>query len=328
MFEILVGPSEEPLYAHANALSKSIVLEKEVEGLWKEKSERKIYWPDWSVNAADKFLEWLYTADYTCPYPIEPKQDREVPGDGSAVVHSPSVDAPFDSSDGNMDRGYRSDGNDMGFGDTSVSRWETELTVPESVAIEVEPDVTERSTTLLALQDLNWVGYRPLDKRSQAEEYEKWTGRMQSAPAELDYEPTFMTHAEVYVMACRYLVDDLKSMAWQRLRSVLISIGRPQTGSPVVGNLVTLIHYVYRETGQLDVNLDEEPLRRLVVTYMASYFRQLKGSAVDDLVTSKADSDREFVVDFMDTILNEIESVESRFAPIAPWTNRRKKGKR
>lgn len=338
MFEIHVGSSAEPFFAHADVLSKSKVLRKEVEGLWKEKSEKKIYWPDWSVNAADKFLEWLYTADYTCPYPvtsISAKEDGEASGHKSPDARSSSNNAPMNSGDGDMHSGSRYDSNNMNLGDTSSSgSWGyppaaaiTDDTASEEPLNPSDVQVKGPSTLLLGLQDLNWLGCHALEKTSQAEEYEKWTGHVHWTPAELDYESTFMTHAEVYVMACLYMVDGLKNMAWQRLRSVLVSIGTPQLDSPVIGNLVTLIHYVYRKTGPQDVDNNEEPLRELIVTFMALNFRQLKGSAIDDLLRSRADVDGEFAADLVSKLMHRVESLEAQIPSPTP-TKWRKKGKK
>ncbi|KAI4098208.1 MAG: hypothetical protein L6R37_006607 [Teloschistes peruensis] len=74
-FEIAVRDSGEPLYAHVSVLSQSEVLKKSVEGLWKENGERKLDWQDRSVSAADKFLEWLYTSDYSCLYPAQAEEE-------------------------------------------------------------------------------------------------------------------------------------------------------------------------------------------------------------------------------------------------------------
>ncbi|KAL9579485.1 MAG: hypothetical protein Q9212_005085 [Teloschistes hypoglaucus] len=333
VFEIHVGSSAEPFFAHADILSKSKVLRKEVEGLWKEKLERKNYWPDWSVNAADKFLEWLYTADYTCPYPVEPivpHKDGEAYDHNSADLRSSSNDALVNSSGGNVRSGSRYESSNISLDNTGgrgIWGGAAAGTTSDDAAIEEMSEVKViGASKVLALRDLNWLGCHALDKTSQAEEYEKWTGRVQWTSAELDYGSTFMTHAEVYVMACRYMIDDLKNMAWQRLRSVLISIGTPQLGSAVVGDLVTLIHYVYQETAPRDVDDNEEPLRELVVTFMALNFKQLKGSAVDDLVRPRADVGGELVADLMNKLIHRIESLEAQIPPSTRSNKKAKKG--
>ncbi|KAI4107382.1 MAG: hypothetical protein L6R37_001613 [Teloschistes peruensis] len=324
VFEIFVGPSAELFFAHADILSKSKVLRTEVKGLWNEASGEKIVWNDWTVNGAEKFLEWLYTDDYTCPYPVAPiasKEDGEASGINFADVYSSTANVYSSTNDAPVNSDLRITGWG-GFCEGTAPKTADGAAVEEVSHVKVIG-----ASKLLALRDLNWLGCHALDKTSQAEEYEKWTGRMQWTPAELNYESTFMTHAEVYVMACHYMVDDLKNMAWQRLRSVLISVGTPQIGSPVVRNLVTLIHYVYQETASQDVNSNEEPLRELIVTFMALHFKQLKGSAIDDLVRSRADIDREFAADLMSTLMHRIESLEAQIPSPASMKSMKSRGK-
>lgn len=165
----------------------------------------------------------------------------------------------------------------------------------------------EQVKALPRLQDLHWIGCRSLEKLSQAEEYDRWTGHQLWTPSELDYEVTFMAHAELYVMACLYMLDDLKIMAWQRLRTVLISIGKPTPASPLMGNLATLAHYAYQETGgKGDGDEEEHPLRVLVSSFAGLYFTSLRGVRFDELMMSKEEADREFVVDLMGKVSQQM----------------------
>ncbi|KAL9580900.1 MAG: hypothetical protein Q9203_006113 [Teloschistes exilis] len=350
VFEILVGPSAEPFFAHADILSKCGVLRKEVEGLWNENSGKKIVWNDWTVNGADKFLEWLYTDDYTCPYPVAPTEDKptedpEASGRKPDIFRFLSNDASSGVDDRNMEAPVEAS-------DLPAVEWASEIMpveeeFPADLAMDqnslkkVECEATpnlEEYQKFPALQDLNWTGCRKLHKTSQAEEYENWTGRIVWKPAELDYESTFMTHAQVYIMACYYLVDGLKNMAWQRLRAVLISIGTPQRGSRVVGNLVKLIQYVYGKTGPCDADNNDEPLRELVSTFMALHLTQLRGPEVDDLWASTVESDREFVVDCMSKVVRRVQHLEARGiqardvvdtdSPFTPGKHKKHKGRR
>ncbi|KAL8727469.1 MAG: hypothetical protein Q9181_005700 [Wetmoreana brouardii] len=322
IFEILVGPSAESFFAHAGVLSRSKVLRKEVEGLWKEKEENKIYWRDWSVGAVEKFLEWLYNSDYTCPYPTKALEsgtgsvieDRDVasrheePPIADEILEAPALGIDVGSADDQVpiDEKPSDDFGELGASMPQVFSFSD---LPHSFpstgkgeAISVRP--------LTCLPDLGWSGCRTLKKLSQAEEYDKWTGHQLWSPAELDYEATFMAHAELYVMACHYMLDELKNMAWQRLRSVLVTIGTPSSEYPVIGNLMTLIHYVYQETGETDEGKD--PLRELVTTFAALHFTCIQGPEIDELIRSPVASDAEFIVDLMTKTAQQMSFLESR----------------
>ena len=68
---------------------------------------------------------------------------------------------------------------------------------------------------------------------------------------------------------------------------------------------MSLIRYTYEITG--DITEEEEPLRKLVMTFAALYISQFKGTDVDDLMRSPTESNRDFVVDLMAKIRTNME---------------------
>ncbi|KAL8929962.1 MAG: hypothetical protein Q9208_001106 [Pyrenodesmia sp. 3 TL-2023] len=306
-FEILAGPSAVSFNIHAGVLSKSKVLKNEVDGLWKESAERKIHWEQWTVSAVEKFIDWLYTGDYVCPYPIEARKAE-------------SVFATFGDDDRNEDdRAVRSeipepeaiepDDPAMPAVEGPLVEWpaDPEPSTPEVEVVEVLKSTKPRP--LAPLQDLDWQGCRTLGKLSQAEEFDKWTGHGHWGPDELDYEATFLTHAELYAMANHYMLDELKSMAWQRLRAVLVSVGKPKPWSPVVDNTVALIKYAYEHTGSSDDS--EEPLRMLLSSFVALHLTSFKGYEVDDLMLSREAANRDFVLELMGKVTQQMAYLET-----------------
>lgn len=244
--------------------------------------EGKIVWPDWTVGGAERFLEWLYTEDYKCPYPVEAsKKDKIREGKDDGV-----------SGGGSTSKGIRRKTYTVLYGSYPVS--------PKKKRSDLVAETDTQCTAVPSthIKDVTWSGSRPLKRNlSEAEEFDQWTGHQLWSSAQLDYQATFMTHAELYNMACTYQLDELKNMAWQRLKSVLVTVGQLVPGSAVVGNLVSLIRYAYEVTG--DIGEEEEPLRKLVATFAASNISYFEGPDVDELMRSAAESDREFVVDLM-----------------------------
>ncbi|KAL8709056.1 MAG: hypothetical protein Q9225_007506 [Loekoesia sp. 1 TL-2023] len=317
IFEILVGSSAESFYAHADVLAKSEVLRKTVQGPWRENTEAKLYWREWEASAVEGFLEWLYTGDYKCPYPVEAREEES----SSQILREENEDAGDYSPAPNDDR--------MAEPEPAEPAVDWPADPPSEIPEELNPSPPEpkfslpkytykviKSTKtpippLTRLQELEWDGCRALNKLSQAEEFDKWTGHQLWRPDELDYKDIFMTHAKLYVMACFYRLDELKNMAWQRLRSVLVSIGKPNPRTPVINNLVTLLHYVYQETGDSDTS-EEEPLRMLITSFAALNFTNFKGSEVNELMMSGQQADREFVVDLMDKVAQQMSYLESK----------------
>ncbi|KAL9583134.1 MAG: hypothetical protein Q9212_002883 [Teloschistes hypoglaucus] len=284
-YTILVGPSAHPFYVHADVLAKSEVLKREVSGEWKESQEKQIIWPHWNLSAAAKFIEWLYTGDYRCPYPT-----KVGTGESSSQQERESLRA--------------SDSWRFGSHLFSISNKPAGILDMLRKAIPEQP--------LPPLNELVWIGSCKLElwRPSQAGEYEKWTTHQKWHPSELDYEEVFLTHAELYVMACTYMVDDLKSMAWQRLRSVLSKIGVPVSGSPLIGNLASLIRYTFKETGTS--GNDEDPLRMLVTAFAALHFTIIQGPEIDALIMSPANSDREFSVALTSRMTRQMRYLEAK----------------
>ncbi len=289
IYQIEVGPVKQLYYAHSNALKRSEVLKKEVEGSRQESAEKKICWPHWKTSTVEKFLEWLYTSDYTCPYPrlvADPTSSvQAIDNDAPSKRCAPQEEvAPFK---------YHGE----------VAEWPVEPTAKKQKTSTAVP-------TLKPLQDLTWSDDRCQPKISQAEEYSRWTGHQLWHPNQLDYETTLMTHAELYVMACHYLLDDLAAMSWQRLRAVLMSMGTPSVGSPVIRNLMNLFCYAYEETGN-SLDEEEEPLRNLLTTFAALHYPIFKGSGIEKWATSAKESDQEFCADLMVKVLLRVEALEA-----------------
>ncbi|KAL8675984.1 MAG: hypothetical protein Q9224_007340, partial [Gallowayella concinna] len=213
VFKILVGPTEEAFYAHEDILCKSDVLRMIVRGGGKEQEEGKLLWPDWTVSGAEKFLEWLYVGDYKCPYPVEARNPEHDSNNG--VEEAPARRAEQGKEtrrhllldDPQSDFSLPEEVPDIGFELPSMEQ-------PSPPTIKKTPAVDP----LTPLKDLSWSGSRSLGKLSQTEEFEKWTGHQLWRPDQLDYEATFQTHAELYQLGCYYMLDELKNMAWQRLR--------------------------------------------------------------------------------------------------------------
>lgn len=286
-------------------LGKSDVLRMILNGGGKEMEEGKIVWPDWTVGGAARFLEWVYTGDYGFPYP-RPLSETEYGSDDNGDSFDANDElVAVDANDELLEVNR----NKKRLYSPVSSNSETEDEAPAKAILSEEEGTTE--APLDRLQYLTWPGcHTPEEKASAGKKFDEWVGRLLWSPDQLDYEATLLAHAELYVMACRYILIDLKNLSWQRLRSVLIEINDPSAGPSVMGNLVTLISYAYKETSnELGCT---EPLRQLVTTYATIHCGQFRGPEVDDLMMSTELSDREFVSDFTHKATQKTEHLESR----------------
>ncbi|KAL8834512.1 MAG: hypothetical protein Q9176_007455 [Flavoplaca citrina] len=305
VFQIEVGSSGKTLYAHADVLGKSDVLRMIVSGGGKEMDEGKIVWPDWTVGGAERFLEWLYTEDYGFPYPrplSEAEHGSDVNGDSFDVNDELVAGDPNDEL-------LKINRNEKVHCSPVASDFDTEDEAPARKEVGKEGRTTKEPFD--RLQDLTWPGcYTPEEKASEGKKFDNWVGRLLWSPDQLDYEVTFIAHAELYVMACRYMLTELKNLSWQRLRSLLVEINNPCAKSSFMGNLVDLIRYAYKETS--NESGCTEPLRQLVTTYAAIHCGQFRGPIVDDLMMSTELSDREFVSGFTLKTMQKIHRLERK----------------
>lgn len=329
VFEILAGPSEEVFYAHAGFLAKSEIVEKGIAGRFVESQERKIRWPQWSADIVDKFLQWLYTGDYAIPLPMEyhrakGKRAVKLDLDGPAVNETsrdtqPTEDFPYDLQEREWAGTAATEPVESEFAEPVPVPEREEPTLPapppkapsSSLPASMFPAIdieTIAIVPLTPLKDLEWKGSHPVMTESRAGNFNEWMDQRDKIQR-YDYGVTLMTHATLYVIACEKDLHELKNMAWQRLRSLLIKIGAPVQGKPVLENLVTLIHYAYRETGISELPVD--PLRDLLTSYVAIHFTKFRGPEVDSLFASKGADDREFVVDLMAKVRQSMEHFEA-----------------
>lgn len=325
IFEIRAGDTHEVFHAHAGILAQSKVLQKLVAGWASETEERKIIWKEWDADTVEKFLEWLYTGDYTCSYPKKVRKvaRKRIP---DADVVWRKVKATEQEPSVNNDLGERPPDEDFPV-ELQEEEWGREVpneveTPPvlsvEQPALDSELESSDgvcsspRKDPLTPLRDLKWHKSHHLQPESQDQMFNAWIEKHLGNPESdrLDYEATFMTHAKLYVMACQMDLHELKNMSWQRLRSLLVALGSPTPGQPVIGNMVTLIHYTYKETGMSELAVD--PLRDLLTSFVAIHFTKFYGPDVDALFASGDEDDREFVVDVLAKVKQNVAYLQKR----------------
>ena len=300
-----------------------------------EAQTRRIVWPEWSGDIVDKFMQWLYTDDYDIPYPTEARNVAEKQETAEQDGELNELEK-VDPTSTNEDFPYELQEEEWG----APVEPEAVLAPPPEAALEPQPasgseerpiastarkfrkkrtkdplktkDSMKSKGPLTPLEDLKWKGCHAIKIKSRAEEFDSWMQGHRKQPKPLDYGATFITHATLYVIACQKDLIELKNMAWQRLRALLVAIGPPVPGWPIVADLVGLIQYTYRETGISE--LKKEPLRELLTSYVAIHFTSFEGPEVDNLFSSTVSDDREFVVELMSKVRQRMENLEANDA--------------
>ncbi|KAL8838678.1 MAG: hypothetical protein Q9176_004918 [Flavoplaca citrina] len=295
IFKIITGSASQPIYVHADVLARSDLLRRLIAGPWKESIDRAIDWSEWDSSVVEKFIEWLYTGDYSCPHPVPNPLSIELDnivetvkrlrdGDNQAVTGGAENRAAGGPTEGQANK----------------------------------KAMTKMDEDILLLQDLEWKADNGLPLPSPAEEFNHWHLHPPRNAGQLDYSVPFKIHADLYNIGCRYFLDDLRRMAWYRLRTLLITIGRPPVGSAAIQNTIDLILDVYSRTGD---PLDEgEPLRNLLTTFVACHFTAFKASGIQQLAISDNKDTREFMSDLMAKLMLRVEKLESEGPKASPFS--------
>ncbi|KAL9024937.1 MAG: hypothetical protein Q9180_007769 [Flavoplaca navasiana] len=282
IFRIITGPASQPFYVHADVLARSDLLRRLVAGPWKESIDRAIDWSEWDSSVVEKFVEWLYTDDYTCPYP--------------SLIEIPTVEDADEEEELGFVKGWASEG------------------------------LTAKKQKLVALDNLSWKGTPKPTKLTQVEQFNKWPGHHLWSSNQLDYSKTFNTHAELYIMGRRYMLEELSRMAWDRLRAVLLSIGRPVAGSRVITNVMNVVLGTRDRIG--DPTGDEDPLKELITTFVALNFTSFQASGIEDWATSDNSTAREFIPDLMGKLMLRVKELEEGTLTASVGDTRSPRGRR
>lgn len=152
-------------------------------------------------------------------------------------------------------------------------------------------------------------------KPTQEKKHDLWNLHSSKSAHRLDYETTLLAHAKLYTMANCFLLVELKNLALQQLQICLMSLDNPSPDSPIVSNITTLIQYVYANTVRLKKK--EEPMRKLVTTYVACQITALRGNEFMKLLIEGGDIVEDVVTKLRRRIVSyeaETDSQKKNFA--------------
>ena len=155
------------------------------------------------------------------------------------------------------------------------------------------PSVESSKPNLTPFANLHFSMLPLPAKRTEAEKCEAWMEKMFDLDYDLDYEPTLMAHAKLYVLANYMLLPGLQAFTFERLYKLLSTMSR-DIGKTVISNLVSLIEYIHATTTRPDGG--EEPLQDLVTTFIAYNFSQFDGVDGERLMNQNRDFAKDVLV--------------------------------
>ena len=178
--------------------------------------------------------------------------------------------------------------------DTAVENHEHD---PNAWAADPATRWPKRICTLL-LASLMSTRRSPPAKPTEAAAFESWVQAAGDVRYDMDYELTLMAHAKLYVLANYMLLPGLQAFTYERLQMTLSTMSPIAKDKPVIPNLITLIDYVHESTIRPEVG--EEPLQKLITTFIAVNFSQFNdsGGKVQGLMNQY----RDFAEDVLDKV--------------------------
>ncbi|KAL6716214.1 hypothetical protein ACLMJK_005780 [Lecanora helva] len=256
IFEIFAGSEPEPLLVHAGILSKSDRLKAIIEGNWEETLARKINLGEWDVDTVKRWVEWLYTGNYTGAF-----------SGGSTQPSSKSSSLPSEASQ-QLSRNHQT----SAFLSARVNENFADPGMNDG-----KPYVNQEGP--LPFFDLAFPGAEFQRHKHLAilKSIIKW--RLDSRPKlqDSDFTAIAFSHAKVYCLADYMLLPDLQALAFENIKAWLGINWPPRPTNTLLTSLIPLIRYVYAGTPLKHNDGGEEPLRLLLATYMA-----LHGTAFED----------------------------------------------
>ncbi|MCJ1230549.1 hypothetical protein MMC12_007223 [Toensbergia leucococca] len=267
LFTILAGPTRTPFQVHSGLLKKHKRLCAVIEGTWKESSDKQIVWEEWDEDIVENLVDWIYKGDYTFEFPeLTPRSQEDTAGQ-----------MPIDSVKRTAVEG-----------ETLLMLSSITLNADDEIAIEnVFPH--HHFADHLGGLSKSFALPHPPPATSQVTIFENWTRNLKDLPPFwIDFIPPFLTHAKMYVIANYLLLPELKSLALDRLRILLQWVDQKTlTGSELASEVLELMRYIYDNTDQLVSEL--EPLRNVIVTFVAVQFTCFEGTEFTEMMEKGGD---------------------------------------
>jgi len=290
-FRFLIGPSKKTFYVHAGLVAQqSSSLGALVSGPMTEAREKCAFLEDIDEDTFMRFIEYLYTDDYSVPEPeivlrpsdiaLEDGLDRTRETDSaiepmtrpSGVTGQEQAELAVVEED-NWGFGLKKD-KKKNKKTSKGNLWHEELEMlPESEPQPYHQDVFgfgEAQSGRECKKDRLWSAFK---KKACVKHRASWEPRQNKESSEI-YTPVFLCHAHLYVFSDRYGIELLQQLTLQKLR---LTLSRFSLFKDRVPDIVELVKYVYKYTMDHDQGIDR--MRSLVMDYVVCHLEVIAEDA-------------------------------------------------
>lgn len=223
---------------HADAIAKqSAPLDTLINGPMKEAESGVAEWKDVEEATFIRFCQFAYTGDYKTP---EHELQPEAKSEGSKSIKR------------------------------KVKRWNSEYESDNTESRLQTTDISPERDQLKVLFEARRYEIREIKPL-----VESYTSIRPNKSVTENYTPVFLAHAQLYVLAEKYGVHDLKQLALYKLHKTLCCF---KLYKARIADVVELARYSYSDENTQDRTDGEEELRSLVVHYIVSELHSFKTS--------------------------------------------------
>ncbi|KAJ4413045.1 hypothetical protein N0V91_000019 [Didymella pomorum] len=297
MFTFLVGEEKRPFVVHSKAIAgTSPVFDRLVNGGLKESQDRVAEIEDIDPETFTRFLEYAYRRDYTVPFSLCAPMTSNATSNGRNGFGASSRTVTCDAF------GLEN----FGPSNREGSSWNSNSAPSDFGAMaymaSASPVPSDKKTRKLErLQRTAFNNRQYIQPGQDASSllragFEPYPN---SSPAQ-DFTPVFLAHARLYTLADIRMVYPLRDLALQKLHRTLVSFKlHPER----LGDVVELARYAYENGEDRSDDGRIDPLRELVVNYVA---REMKVLGKHAEFRNLMDGGGEFAGDFWDIVSQEL----------------------
>jgi len=263
-FQFLIGPGKKTFYVHTNlVVQHSSALAALVSGRMAEAKESCAFLEDVDEGTFVRFVEYMYTNDYSVPDPIivQMASDSTFENGRDGIEETAAADEPQPAPihEDNWSFELLSSKKDMKKKKKASkgNPWRIEEAPVEEVpAFPAEPSEYPQHE---CKKDRLWSEFT---ETAHVRHHEPWEPRQNTESCE-DYTQVFLCHACLYVFSDRYCIEPLQELALQKLQLTLSTF---TLFNERVSDIIELVQYTYAHTMEHEEGIDK--LRSLVMDYV------------------------------------------------------------
>ena len=149
------------------------------------------------------------------------------------------------------------------------------------------PFSEDRSPPLIPVAEISYGSFKSETIECRSADLLSWHAENTVPRHKLDYGDALIAYSKLYALAGYLLLPSLRSSTFGQIRTLFGFMGPLLSRTPMVSNLVSLVKYTYANTAS--TIFSQDPLRKLITTYIALNYAAFIGEEADSLEAEGGD---------------------------------------